>query len=63
MRCVYVKIHDSFISLKWDFFVLPTVMEKAAVLGDAGKLSCSHFGAVAHSSGHSRTEQKSSDSP
>lgn len=62
MRCGHVKVHNSFINVKWDFFVLPIVMEKAAVLGDAGKLSCSHFEAVAHSSGHSR-EQKSSDSP
>lgn len=36
MRCVHVKIHNSFINVKWDFFILPIVMEKAAVLGDAG---------------------------
>lgn len=32
MRCVYVQIHNSFINVKWDFFVLPVVMEKAVVL-------------------------------
>lgn len=63
MRCAYVKSHNSFINVKWDFFVLPIVMEKATVLWDAGKLSGSHFGAIALSAGHSRTEQMSSDIP
>lgn len=39
MRCVHVKIYNAFINMKWDIFVLLMVMEKAAVLGDTGKLS------------------------